>query len=192
MTPIFETLADRCVQLTRADDTDEFDEAAEWITLDDEASIWEGALSTRAWKLLERHLTRHDTPTAKYRRVVLERLLSVDRLGRLPSWLVDDFVTRDPAFVLRRLMRSDRTKDAFECSLAVIRAGAISRVHKPSAASACLPYDVFDNLLALQPAETVSVGAAELEGWQRQLRTVLDGRFASLEQANKELVAGGR
>lgn len=96
-------------------------EDVSWVLLNDEAATWEGDLASKAWRLLQAHLGRHDGLTQQYRLVVLERALAVNRGGKLPTWLVDFFLANDPAALLRTLLRFDRLADAFAFSLTTIK-----------------------------------------------------------------------
>lgn len=96
-------------------------EDASWVALNDEAATWEGVLASKAWKLLQRHLERHDDETLKYRSVVLERTLAIDQDGKIPSWLVDSFLVQNSPMLIRTMIKFDRLGDAFRYSLAVLK-----------------------------------------------------------------------
>jgi len=97
-------------------------EDASWVALSPEASTWEGSLASKAWRLLERHLQRHDSaPVYRYRLVVLERVLATNRDGKIPTFLTDFLLRNQPQTLLKTLIRFDRLSEAFRYSLETIQ-----------------------------------------------------------------------
>jgi len=97
-------------------------EDASWVALSPEASTWEGSLASKAWRLLERHLQRHDSaPVYRYRLVVLERVLATNRDGKIPTFLTDFLLRNQPQSLLKTLIRFDRLSEAFRYSLETIQ-----------------------------------------------------------------------
>jgi len=93
----------------------------------EEAATWEGTLSSKAWRLLERHLARHDDPvTFRYRLVALERTLATNRGAKPPSFLTDFLKDHDLPALLRTLVKYDRLDDAFSFSLQAVKVRALS------------------------------------------------------------------
>lgn len=95
---------------------------ASWVAIAEEAATWEGSLVSKAWRLLERHLERHDTDgTYRYRLVVLERTLATNRGARVPTFLTDFFLANDSHALIRTLIKYDRLEDAFKYSSTTIK-----------------------------------------------------------------------
>lgn len=95
---------------------------ASWVALNDEAATWEGSLASKAWRLLERHLERHDTDgTYRFRLVVLERTLATNRGAKIPTFLTDFFLNHDAHALVRTMIKFDRLDEAFKASLATIK-----------------------------------------------------------------------
>jgi nuclear pore complex protein Nup160 len=108
LSSLFETVAERCVALSLHPEGcvvsfsslhpapqlnlsfHRSSQDAAWVTLSDEAATWEGSLASKAWRLLENHLNRHDVaPAYPYRLVVLERTLATNRGAKVPAFLTD-------------------------------------------------------------------------------------------------------
>jgi len=105
-------------------------EDASWVALSPEASTWEGSLASKAWRLLERHLHRHDSaPVYRYRLVVLERVLATNRDGKIPTFLTDFLLRNQPQSLLKTLIRFDRLSEAFRYSLETIQVRVALFVH---------------------------------------------------------------
>ena len=136
MSSLFEILTEKCVGLALhgaayvlphlaylhlADPRLSSSDDASWVALNDEAATWEGSLASKAWQLLQRHLERHDDKSFRYRLVVLERTLAVSRGGKVPSWLVDSFLSHESSLLIRTMIKFDRLADAFRYSLATIK-----------------------------------------------------------------------
>lgn len=103
---------------------DRLDDAS-WVALNDEAATWEGTLSSKAWRLLQRHLERHDDESFRYRLVVLERSLAVNPGGKMPSWLIDSFLAHDSSMLIRTMIRYERFDEAFKYSFSTIKVSSI-------------------------------------------------------------------
>ncbi|GAA5994757.1 uncharacterized protein JCM10292_004335 [Rhodotorula paludigena] len=178
LTSVFESLAERCVTLAlNADITED----VAWVAYSEEAATWEGSLSSKAWRLLERHLERHDDPiTFRYRIVALEQTLAINR-GRKPPAFVTDFLARhDLPSLLRLLIKHDRLDDAFQYSL-----GALKTTSTPTTVSSLSsPYALYDQLLAIPPGEASSLSDDVLKQRQKELRDALEVRFAALDKAD--------
>jgi nuclear pore complex protein Nup160 len=143
LSSLFETVAERCVALSLHPEgcvvlppssespgwADEFSyfpsyssQDASWVTLSDEAATWSGSLSSKAWRLLENHLSRHDvSPSYPYRLVVLERTLATNRGGKVPAFLTEYLAERNVHALLRTLIKYDRLDEAVTQSLATIK-----------------------------------------------------------------------
>ncbi|SCV68913.1 BQ2448_1034 [Microbotryum intermedium] len=178
MSSLFEVVTDRCVGLTM---NPESTEDASWITLCDEASTWEGSLASKSWRLLERHLARHDSSTSRYRLVVLERILAIDAYSELPAFLTEHFLKRDAGALLRSLIKYERLGEAFGYAVRVVR----SSTPIPTLASSCLPYSILDHLLTLDPKDTVALSPSALESKQSELRVLIAERIGQAEKSEK-------
>lgn len=100
-------------------------EDASWVAMSSEAATWEGSLSSKAWRLLERHLDRHDRDVGqRYRLVVLERTLALNRGGKVPSFLTEHVKRHDLPALLRTLIKYDRLDEAFVFSLEALKVRA--------------------------------------------------------------------
>ncbi|KAK4054756.1 hypothetical protein OIV83_000680 [Microbotryomycetes sp. JL201] len=167
MASLFGNVAERCIALT-LNPTATTD--AEWVTMNEEALSWEGSLASKAWRLLERFLARHDVDgTNRGRLVVIERTIALNRGARLPTFLTEFMMEQDPDALIRTLLKYDRLDDAFKFSCALIQRQAGSAL-----ASSALPYSLFDQLLAL--TETGALSREQLRARQTELRTVIDTR----------------
>ncbi|GAA5902615.1 hypothetical protein JCM5296_000723 [Sporobolomyces johnsonii] len=177
LSSLFEIIAERCVNLTVHP---EGTEDASWVALSDEASTWEGSLASKAWRLLERHLERHDSaPTYSYRLVVLERALALNRGGKLPTFLTDFLLRHAPHALVQTLIKYDRLDEAFRYSLATLQTSPTPS----SPFSTHVPYSLFDQLLAIPASDSPALSSDVLKERQKQLREALEARFAALEKA---------
>ncbi|GAA6013580.1 hypothetical protein JCM11491_002714 [Sporobolomyces phaffii] len=170
LSSLFEILAEKCVGLTvHPEGTDD----ASWVALSPEAATWEeeggGSVASKAWRLLARHLERHDhAPAYRYRLVVLDRVLATQHgaaQGKLPAFLTEFLVKHRPDALLATLVRFDRLDDAFRYSLETIKNSSI-----PSSSSSSqegfgttLPYSIFDQLVAI-PAPSSSSSSSVVGG----------------------------
>ncbi len=118
MAALFGAVTERCVGLALQPAATQ---DVEWVASNDEAATWEGSLASKAWKLLERHLERHDDAAFRYRRVVLERSLDLNPAGKVPTFLTDFLVANDAQALIRTMLRYDRLEDAFRYSQAAIK-----------------------------------------------------------------------
>ncbi|GAA5962589.1 hypothetical protein JCM21900_000955 [Sporobolomyces salmonicolor] len=177
LSSLFEIIAERCVNLTVHP---EGTEDASWVALSDEASTWEGSLASKAWRLLERHLERHDAaPTYSYRLVVLERALALNCGGKLPTFLTDFLLRHAPHALIQTLIKYDRLGEAFRYSLATLQTSPA-----PSAPfSTHVPYSLFDQLLAIPASDSPALSSDVLKERQTQLREAVETRFVALEKA---------
>lgn len=105
--------------------------------MNDDAANWAGSLVSKAWKLLQSHLERHDDETCRYKLVVLEKILSLNQAAKIPSWLVSSLLAKDPAMIVRTMIKYNRLADAFEYSLSTIQVShssliSFSPTHSPS------------------------------------------------------------
>ncbi|BGP12916.1 hypothetical protein JCM10213_004335 [Rhodosporidiobolus nylandii] len=182
LSSLFETVAERCVALSLHP---EGSQDANWVTQAEEAATWDGSLSSKAWRLLERHLERHDSaPSHRYRLVALERVLATNRGGKVPPFLTDFLLANDPQSLIRTLVKYDKLSEAFEFSLKTIESSPVTA----SPSSTILPYSLFDQLLAIPPGDSPHLSDDVLKQKQQELRQALDGRFEKVDKAQKQLL----
>ncbi|GAA5831797.1 hypothetical protein JCM11251_003887 [Rhodosporidiobolus azoricus] len=183
LSSLFETVAERCVSLSlHPEGSQDFT----WVTGASEAATWEGSVSSKAWRLLERQLQRHDSaPAYRYRLVVLERVLSTNRGGKLPAFLTKHLAKNDAHSLLRTLIKYDRLDEAFQFSLSTVQ----NSTALASNFSTTLPYSLFDQLLAIPPGDSPNLSDDVLKQRQQELREALKGRFEKLDKAQKQLLA---
>ncbi|KPV78594.1 uncharacterized protein RHOBADRAFT_33298 [Rhodotorula graminis WP1] len=181
LSSLFEAVTERCVTLALHGDSVE---DAAWVVQSEEAATWEGTLSAKAWRLLERHLARHDDPvTFRYRLVSLERTLATNRGAKPPSFLTDYLKDHDLPALLRALIKYDRLDDAFTFSLKAIKSSSTTATQFSTSS----PYSIYDQLLAIPAGDTASLSDDVLKQRQQELRAALDVRWAALEKADKAL-----
>lgn len=168
----------------------------------EEASTWSDSAASKAWRLLERYLERHDTDaTARYRRAVLDFVLVNNRGAKPPAFLLDQLATRDLPRLLRILIRHDRLDEAFnlaikECSVST--AALFSRpglsltavtVQAPIAATSAFglhePLQAYDQLLAVPSGDCKTLSDEVLKQKQADLQQALAGRWSSAEKIEK-------
>ncbi|BGP36873.1 hypothetical protein JCM10449v2_000775 [Rhodotorula kratochvilovae] len=179
LSSLVEAITERCVTLTL--NANGVDDAA-WILQSDEAATWEGTLPSKAWRLLERHLARHDNPiTFRYRLIALERTLATNRGGKAPAFLTDFLLRQDLPALLRMLIKYDRLDEAFRFSLEALKSAAAVTTTNWTTSS---PYSLFDQLLAVPAGDTASLSDDVLKERQKELREALQVRFAALDKAD--------
>lgn len=93
-----------------------------WL-LGDHVSSWEGSNIQRAWRLLRTALEKHDTLENgwAYRKAVFTRILDLDRLGRVPAWLIKFFEDEEPEYLIRTQLKYGLVEQALQYSLNLIR-----------------------------------------------------------------------
>ncbi|GAA6005692.1 hypothetical protein JCM10207_005297 [Rhodosporidiobolus poonsookiae] len=181
LSSLFEAVTERCVSLSLHP---EGSQDASWVLLSDETSTWPGPLSSKAWRLLELHLTRHDrAPSYAYRRVVLERTLALNRGNKLPVFLTEFLVKHEPSALLRTLVKYDRLDEAFQVGIEVIKASPT-----PSTPfTTTLPYSLFDQLLAVPAGDSPHLSDDVLKQRQSELRAALEARVQALGKAEERV-----
>lgn len=110
-------------------------EDASWVTRSSETLTWsEGTLVSKALKLLQLYLQRHDSsPTHRYHLVVLEKVLATTTTNSsgggggsgksllLPEFLVDFLKKNQPQALLTSLIKFDKLDLALKYSLETIQ-----------------------------------------------------------------------
>lgn len=114
---------------------------ASWVSLAEEASTWDAPLPAKAWRLLATNLDRHDDPvTCKYRRLVLEYVLTNYGNAETPAFLLDELARQDLPGLLRILIKHDRLAEAFEWALQALKASLSPRYALCCAQPNCGPH----------------------------------------------------
>lgn len=171
----------------------------------EEASAWEGSLSSKSWRLLERRLDRHDDPTTgRYRKAVLDYVLSNNRGAKPPQFLLDQLAARDLPALLRMLVRHDRLSEAYDFGLKDLQVnrflnrgqtiGALTRKNRsqvpisaPAPFAVTAPLQVYEQLLAIPPGDCKTLSDDVLKQRQTDLRRALDARLGEMEKAQRQL-----
>lgn len=217
LSSLFEVITERCVTLAQSSEgcvssSDAADfalifdlrsvEDASWVAMSSEAATWDGSLSSKAWRLLERHLERHDRDIGqRYRLVVLERTLALNRGGKIPSFLTEHVKRHDLPALLRTLIKYDRLDEAFAFSLDALKVRATDtcpskalttplRQSAPSPStplSTNAPWSLYDQLLAIPSGDSASLSDDVLKQRQVELREAVDARLAALDKADKQV-----
>ncbi|BGP21800.1 nuclear pore complex protein Nup160 [Rhodotorula toruloides] len=181
LSSLFEVITERCVTLAQ---NPEGAEDASWVAMSSEAPAWEGSLSSKAWRLLERHLERHDREVGqRYRLVVLERTLALNRGGKIPPFLTDHIKLHNLPALLRTLIKYDRLDEAFTFSLEVLK----SAQPPTTPFSTIEPWSLYDQLLAIPSGDSASFSDDVLKQRQVELREALNARLAALAKADKQV-----
>ncbi|GAA5990570.1 hypothetical protein JCM5350_001037, partial [Sporobolomyces pararoseus] len=190
MSSLFEILAEKCVGLMVHP---EGTEDASWVTRSSETLTWsEGTLVSKALKLLQLYLQRHDSsPTHRYHLVVLEKVLATTTTNSsgggggngksllLPEFLVDFLKKHQLQALLNCLIKFDKLDLAFKYSLETIQN---SKIPTPASNfSTTLPYSIFDQLLSIPSGDSRNLSDDVLKQLQQDLRTALEERKTKLE-----------
>ncbi|KAK3101041.1 hypothetical protein FSP39_000503 [Pinctada imbricata] len=118
LSPVFESLALRCVNLAKGSINNSVADSAllsqAWDWLQENAvtlpSITESSATDTAWALLQHYLEMNEDSTAQYHRCVVIKLLSHG--FPIPSWLVNSYKGLNWAELLRLLSDFDLLEDA--------------------------------------------------------------------------------
>ncbi|GAA5955260.1 hypothetical protein JCM3765_003262 [Sporobolomyces pararoseus] len=196
LSSVFETLAEKCVSLTihHPQDVGIVEQDSSWVTSSIETSTWSGSLSSKAWKLLNLYLKRHDlSPNYFYHSVVLERVLATTNINhdgdgdggkKLPEFLMDFWIEKEqPQTLLRSLIKFDKLDQAFKYSLQTVKNSKISN----SNFSTNLPYSIFDQLLEIPTSDSRNLSDDVLKQLQQELRNALEERKNKLENIGNSL-----
>ncbi|SPO39479.1 related to nuclear pore complex protein Nup160 [Pseudozyma flocculosa] len=212
MTPIFASLATKCVALARArtlrlrargsdavssaegdvlalqdSDEDLEEPEASFLALSEKAAGWTESASERAWRYLELHLDMFDTEQGcwRYRLVVLDKVVSLRLFGEMPACLKQWFERQRPDAVVRVLRRYGMIDEALRACIAMVKSETDTRLkHNKRPGSSWLPYSLFDEVLlqAEDPDSRPPAGSASA--------TTTRGLAAELRQALDGRVEG--
>ncbi|XP_067927960.1 nuclear pore complex protein Nup160-like isoform X2 [Watersipora subatra] len=160
LSPVFESLAFRCLRMSKEQNSDRSQEDVE------EANLWltfsqlpaEGIYSSacdQAWRILRHHLEKHELVSTRYHRAVANKLLAND--AALPEWLIASYKRRNVAELLRVYTQRDMIEEAVHISAEYLDAltghtfesfgleGPLTGTMMP--ASVCAPYTSIDFLI---------------------------------------------
>ncbi|PIK41830.1 putative nuclear pore complex protein [Apostichopus japonicus] len=161
LTPVFESLASKCVRVSRSGANSK---TWRWLSANTPAKLHcskESSPADLAWDLLKVYLTRHQRPgDSAYYKVVTSKLLS---LGfSLPQWLIKSLKQSDYPVLLRLYISYDKLEEAALLAIELIQAvrGELGDGYqdfglkaplRSTEPSVWLPYSSLDHiLLALQ------------------------------------------
>ncbi|NXH18801.1 NU160 protein, partial [Bucco capensis] len=163
LTPIFEGLTFKCVQLQLGGETAQA-EAWDWLAANQLSSLVttkECSATDEAWRLLSAYLERYPSQNSLYHRCVINKLL-VHGIP-LPNWLINSYKKVDAAELLRLYLSYDLLEEAVDLVLEYVDA-VLGKGHRyfgmeqPLSATApmvWLPYTAIDQLLqALRESTT--------------------------------------
>lgn len=93
-----------------------------WL-LGDQVSSWEGSNIQRAWSLLRAALEKHDSLENgwAYRKAVFARILDLDRLSRVPTWLIKFFEDEEPEYLIRSSLKYGLVEQSLQYCLSMVR-----------------------------------------------------------------------
>ncbi|CCA68133.1 hypothetical protein PIIN_02000 [Serendipita indica DSM 11827] len=156
MTVIFTMMVDMCMRLSKGGEAALTPFEERWL-LQDRAMIWEGEPISKAWRLLQDSLERHDTSDSgwQYRKTCLERILEADRSSSPPTWLATFFQDREPEYLIRTCMRYHLILPALDYTLLMIQ-NANQPFDKGATVAVTqtrLPYPLIDAVVAAAQTE---------------------------------------
>ncbi|KAA0724099.1 Nuclear pore complex protein [Triplophysa tibetana] len=155
LTPVFEGLTFKCINLQYKGDQDQT-EAWNWLAANQLPSVIttkECSATDEAWRLLAYYLENHPSQNADYHRCVISKLLS--HSVPPPDWLVNAHKVIDAAALLRLYLNYDQLQSASELVLEYVDAMlgkgyqyfGIERPLSATASLVWLPYTSIDQLL---------------------------------------------
>lgn len=157
-------------------------ESVPWLETD-QTLAWDGSAIQRAWHYLQLSLTRNDVDEGDwaYRKVVADTMLELDQSARLPNWLVSFFLEKQPDYLVRLCLKYNRLRDALHYSIRMVKEAtdALSVMPPRHASTTCLPYSLFDQLIA---AATEKDGPADQKQLAETLRKDLAARLSKLQK----------
>uniref|UniRef100_A0A3Q2PVR1 Nucleoporin 160 n=1 Tax=Fundulus heteroclitus TaxID=8078 RepID=A0A3Q2PVR1_FUNHE len=164
LSPIFDTLTFKCIQLQSGGEEPQ-SEAWSWLAANQLSVVntKESSATDEAWRLLASYLDRYPSTNGQHHRHVIHKLLSHGI--PLPDWLLKSYKCVDAPSLLRLLLNFDLLETAAELVLeyvdAVLGRGhqyfGIERPLSATSPPAWLPYTAIDQLLhALSETQTHS------------------------------------
>ncbi|WVF69357.1 hypothetical protein IAT40_004133 [Kwoniella sp. CBS 6097] len=155
MVDFFQSLAARCVELSRlSEHTGDFS-AATFLQVSPVTSRLRGSPSALALKYLQSALSRHDSAKTnwRYREAVAETLFEMNKDKaqgwQMPVWLAQWEMDRDPEGWISRALRNGWVAEALDWTLDLVRkATPPELLPKGRSDAANLPYNLVDRVLA--------------------------------------------
>ncbi|RXK41625.1 hypothetical protein M231_01124 [Tremella mesenterica] len=154
MTDLFQSLATRCVELSRQRDPS-FSPSSAFLRESPITSRLRGPPAALALRYLEVSLSRHNTMKTqyKYREVVADTLFDLNRdknLGwKMPAWLVNWEMTRNPEGWISRALKWGWVEEALDWTGQLIRNVPPSELlQKGRGDVTILPWNLLDRVLA--------------------------------------------
>ncbi|WVQ72883.1 hypothetical protein IAR50_002444 [Cryptococcus sp. DSM 104548] len=155
MTDLFQSLAAKCVELSRLQEHSVDISIATFLQTSSITSRLQGPPAALALHYLRISLSQHDSSKTnfRYRQAVAETLFSVNqdrKQGwRMPSWLVQWEMERDAEGWIGRAVRWGWVAEAVEWSVDLVRqATPPELLPKDKTNAVYLPYNLFDRVLA--------------------------------------------
>ena len=128
LSDFFTILTRRCVRLSQPGAESDVDSpSSAWLYKSSVTAHLQGPPSALAMRYLQTALTRHDSEDTnwKYRQIVAEEMFSqntdVNSGWKMPTWLVDWEMHRDPEGWISRDVRWGWIKEAIEWSIDLLR-----------------------------------------------------------------------
>lgn len=201
LSDLFSAVAQRCVRLGKDDDIAHLAESpsAAWLYKSPITSHLQGPPGALALRYLQIALKRHDSVKTnwKYRQVVAEEFFSINdemkSSWRMPNWLVDWEMERDPEGWIRRAVKYGWIAEAVEWSLDWLRKVSL-QIHSTlplivqttppellprKAGATYTPYPLFDRVLQAS-TEGLEKDDEEVQKRAEQLREAITRRIAGL------------
>ncbi|ODN74422.1 hypothetical protein L202_06819 [Cryptococcus amylolentus CBS 6039] len=155
MTDLFQSLATKCVELSRLQEHNVDINIATFLQTSSITSRLQGPPAALALHYLRVSLSQHDSSKTnfRYRQAVAETLFSINhdkKQGwRMPSWLVQWEMERDAEGWIGKAVRWGWVAEAVEWSLDLVRqATPPELLPKNKSNVVSLPYNLFDSVLA--------------------------------------------
>ncbi|WVQ96857.1 hypothetical protein IAU59_003964 [Kwoniella sp. CBS 9459] len=160
MVDFFQSLAARCVELSRlSEHTGDFS-AATFLQISPVTSRLRGSPSALALKYLQSALTRHDSARTnwRYREAVAETLFEMNKDKKqgwvMPVWLAQWEMDRDPVGWISRALRNGWVAEALDWTLDLVRkATPPELLPRGKSDAANMPYNLIDRVLAAAKEE---------------------------------------
>ncbi|KDQ20617.1 hypothetical protein BOTBODRAFT_626620 [Botryobasidium botryosum FD-172 SS1] len=188
MTGLFGHLTAQCLRLTSLGDEMYADPAELPWLLSDRVVSWEGTSSQRGWRYLRLSLETHDNAENDYiyYKAVVQKVLDLNRFGRIPPWLVKFFQDKQPEYLILTSLRYELLRDALKYTLDMVqqRTAPLNITRPQQASSTWLPYTLIDEVIAACKAQTKLT--KEDAGLLRQLREEVSIRVKRVKKWTEE------
>lgn len=198
---VFETLASRCVKLGLSTQQTDIESSEAWLWLSQNETADVIVSCTRApdaaWRILEHLMGLHEPePETRLHKCVVQKLFYHGAF--VPNWLLSSYKKRNPAELLRLMLRYGRLLEAGELSIAYIQAllgrGKEHFNFKSDVYSrgpcVYLPYNTIEILLLeLEHAKT---GDEEYVEVHEQLKSVLDNYLKAVTRLSDAMTKAVR